>query len=138
MTVCNSKKGTEMTPAVKKYLRDFGLAMALYTITVLGLIPFGNDPAHPAYVRILIALSPMVPALLALRAVLVFHRASDELYQKINGEAVIIAFLVTGLLTFAYGFLENVGFPRLPIILILPISIAVWGLATPFVIRRYR
>lgn len=127
-----------MNAAAKKYTRDFGLAMTVYSVVTLFLMPIATDESLSDALRVTIVLTPIVPALFALRAVLTFYRATDELNQKIVGEAVIISFLITGLLTFAYGFVELIGFPKLPVIAILPFSIAVWGIALKFVSGRYK
>ncbi len=127
-----------MNAAAKKYTRDFGGAMALYSIAVFLSIPFAKDPAQSQAIRIAAALLPILPSLLALRALITFYRSMDELWQRVHSEAAITAFLITGMVTFSYGFLENAGFPHLPYTLVFPFSIAVWGLALPIISRRYK
>jgi hypothetical protein len=45
---------------------------------------------------------------------------------------------VTGLVTFSYGFLENVGFPKFPTFFIFPMLIAIWGISLGYFSRKYR
>lgn len=127
-----------MNAAAKKYTRDFTLAMVLYSVAIFASIPIAKDPAYSQLLRALAALSPIIPSLMALRALIVFYRTMDELWQKVHSEAAITSFLITGMVSFSYGLLENAGFPNMPFTVIFPFSIAVWGLALPIVSRRYK
>lgn len=42
------------------------------------------------------------------------------------------------MLTFSYGFLENIGFPHLPLVWIFPAIIFFWGLGTAFFSQKYQ
>ena len=64
----------------------------------------------------IIAVVPIVPTLLGL---------------------VAFAFAATALLTFTYGLLENVDFPRISLTWILPLMVALWGLGQVLARRRY-
>jgi hypothetical protein len=55
----------------------------------------------------------VIPAVLILASVVRAVALMDELQRKIQLEAVILSFCGTAILTFSYGFLENVGFPHL-------------------------
>jgi hypothetical protein len=48
-----------------------------------------------------------------------------------------VAFGGTALLTFSYGFLENVGFPHFSWIWVLPLMVALWGLGGALASLRY-
>lgn len=127
-----------MTPAAKTYLRDFGLAILLYGLAILGVNLVAEAIEMPRAALIALALLPVLPALLALRAVLVFSRSWDELQRRKTLEATLVSFLVVGFGSFAWGFAEGVpGIPRLPAIWILPALIGVQGLAQIFVAKRY-
>ncbi|MGH2491171.1 MAG: hypothetical protein ACRDF9_06635 [Candidatus Limnocylindria bacterium] len=45
-----------------------------------------------------------------------------------RSEAVAFAFAATALLTFTYGLLENIAFPRISLTWILPLMIVLWTL----------
>ena len=123
-----------MKPAAKRYTFAFTGFMMCYSGIVLG-VPFLDrtfDLAPP--VRLVLALAPVIPALLALREFIIFLRAADEVQARILIAAGVVAFA-----SFAWGFVESwMAVPDLSFIWILPAMVAVWGLALPFVSRRYR
>ena len=65
-------------------------------------------------------------------------RRMDELQRRIQFEGLALAFGATSLLTFSYGFLENVGFPQVSWVFIAPLMIALWGLGCAWAGRSYR
>jgi len=50
----------------------------------------------------------------------------------------LFAVAATGLVTFAYGFLEGAGLPHLNWTLVLPLMVALWGIGVLAVALRYR
>ncbi|MBC8162119.1 MAG: hypothetical protein H7Z42_12980 [Roseiflexaceae bacterium] len=125
-----------MTGADKTYTREFAIAMVLYCIAVvvvvLTLPALGDSP-----LRFVLALLPVLPGLLGVWAFMRFLARMDELQQRIQLSALAFSFAVSGLLTFAYGFLEIAGAPRIPAIWVFPIMIMLWGLGLGFASRRY-
>ena len=63
---------------------------------------------------------------------------SDELQQRVQLLATSFAAALTGLITFSYGFLENVGFPKFPTFFIFPLIIILWGICLAYFSKRYR
>lgn len=128
-----------MKQAKIKYFKDFGLAMALYVVTILGAqYILRNNELGPT-VSIILALLPVLPTLLALRALLTYSRTWDELQKQQATESVLVAFLLVGFGSFAYGFLEGIGMvPNLETTMLLPVMIVVQGLAQFFVARKYQ
>ena len=127
-----------MKPAAKIYLRSFGLSMALYMVAVFGVNSFLIMETLPQWQSALLALIPMVPVLFAVRAVLVFSRSWDELQKQQAMEGFLIAFILVGVGTFSYGFLEGVGFPALQTIWIFPMLIAAQGIGRFYVMWKYK
>ena len=71
--------------------------------------------------RTLVLFSPMVPFLLMIGVVArYFWRVDEYLRLKILENWGMTA-AITGVLTFTYGFCENVGFPRLSMCMIMPV-----------------
>ena len=122
--------------AARAYTRELGLAMAAYVIVVLVSIKFVGDLEQP--IKTLVALTPLVPAALALTAYLRFLSRMDELGRRIQLEALAFGFGAAGMLTFAYGFLENAGFPQLSYVFVFPLMIFLWGIGGAIAARRYR
>jgi hypothetical protein len=122
--------------AAGAYTRELGLAMAAYVIVVLVSIKLVAGLDQP--IKTLVALTPLIPASLALFAYLRFLSRMDELGRRIQLEALAFGFGAAGMLTFAYGFLENAGFPQLSYIWVFPLMIALWGIGGAIASYRYR
>ena len=122
--------------AARTYTRELGLAMAAYVVVVLVSIKLVGGLDQP--IKTLVALTPLIPATLALFAYLRFLSRMDELGRRIQLEALAFGFGAAGMLTFAYGFLENAGFPQLSYIWVFPLMIALWGVGGAIASYRYR
>ena len=122
--------------AARAYTREFGVAMAWYVIVVLASISVAPNLRQPF--STVITLSPLIPAAFALVAYLRFVSRMDELGKRIQLEALAFGFGAAGMLTFAYGFLENAGFPQLSYIWVFPLMIALWGIGGAIASYRYR
>jgi hypothetical protein len=122
--------------AARAYTRELGLAMAAYVVVVLISIKLVGGLDQP--VKTIVALTPLVPATLALFAYLRFLSRMDELGRRIQLEALAFGFGAAGILTFAYGFLENADFPQLSYIWVFPLMIALWGVGGAIASYRYR
>jgi hypothetical protein len=127
-----------MSPASasRAYTRELLIAMAAYAVAVLITVKLTPD-VDPAF-RAPFVLIPLVPSAFALRAYLRFIGRMDELGRKIQLEALAIGFGAAGLLTFAYGFLENAGFPQLSYVFVFPLMIFLWGVGGIIATRRYQ
>ncbi len=126
-------------PAARRYRRDMFVAFVLYTLLVFaGALAIRTfDP--PQWLAAIIALAAMAPALLVVRAYLVFTGSMDEFQRRLQSEALIVATAVTVLGSFAYGFLEEwADFPHLPLIWVFPIFCAAFGVAQAIIRRRYK
>jgi hypothetical protein len=128
---------SQAAAAGRAYAREFLAAMAAYVVAVVVSISLLRGGVDPSY-RIPIALLPIVPAGFALVAYLRFLGRMDELGRRIQLEALAIGFGAAGMLTFAYGFLENAGFPQLSYIWVFPLMIALWGIGGAIATRRYQ
>jgi ABC-type cobalamin transport system permease subunit len=122
--------------AARAYTRELGLAMAAYVIVVLVSIKLVGSLDQP--IKTLVAITPLVPAALALFAYLRFLSRMDELGRRIQLEALAFGFGAAGMLTFAYGFLENGGFRQLSYIWVFPLMIFLWGVGGAIASYRYR
>jgi hypothetical protein len=126
--------------AFKQYRRDFLIATVLYTVVLFASVSVLQRMELPKWAVVLVALAPVAPVALMLRAYLTVLGKMDELQRRIQSEAILIAAGVVGFGSFAYGFLEGANvLPSIPgaLLWILPAMIAVWGVALPYVSRRY-
>ena len=83
--------------------------LAYCVVLIVALTLLQNNPHAPW--RIPLALAPVIPAFFALLAFMRFLGRMDELQRRIQLEAIGLSFGATAILTFAYGFLQLVGFP---------------------------
>lgn len=124
--------------AAKRYNREFLLAMAAYVIVVLISVTLINISPNGAWWRIPLALTPVIPAIFGMIAYIRFVGNIDELQRRIQFEGLAFGFGVAGILTFSYGFLENVGFPHISWLWVFPFMIAMWGIGVAIAARRYQ
>jgi hypothetical protein len=125
--------------AARRYSRDMIVASLIYSVFVFAGASAIRNLDLPQWAVICIALAPLLPAMLMLRAYAVFVAAVDEFQRRMQSEAITIAAGVVGFGSFAYGFLEEwAGFPHLPLIWVLPVLIGVWGVALCVIRLRYK
>jgi hypothetical protein len=128
-----------MTHATKKwlYLKEMSGAMVLYLVVLVLALTIGRRiPRGP--LQTLVYVSPMLPFLLAVWAVVRQIRRSDEFMRKTVVEHVAITAAVTAGWTFTYGFLENAGYPKLSMFTVWPAMGAVWAILAIVEIVRHR
>ena len=127
---------TERNVAKRRYTRDVVLALSAYGIllAVSGFIVAGNPDAGWRYA---VALLPMIPATFITFAWVGYFRAMDELEQRIGLEALAFAFGGTALITFSYGFLDEIGLPRISWWWVWPVMAVLWILGGWLARRRW-
>ncbi|NUU02003.1 hypothetical protein [Herbaspirillum robiniae] len=109
-----------------RYYKEMGGALALYIVVLIVSLRWGMQLEHGP-LQTLVFLSPMLPFLLGVWAVVRQIRRSDEFMRKISLEHLAITAGITAGWTFTYGFLENAGFPRLSMFTVWPAMGAVWA-----------
>ena len=122
--------------AGRAYARELTIAMAAYVVAVF--VTVWLTPKIDPVLRAPFVLIPLIPSAFALRAYLRFLGRMDELGRRIQLEALAFGFGAAGMLTFAYGFLENAGLPKLSYVFVFPLMIALWGIGGAIATRRYR
>lgn len=124
--------------ASRLYMKEFGTAMVAYVIVLILSITLINISPNSAWWRIPLALAPVIPAVFAMIAYMRFVGRIDELQRRIQFEGLAFGFGGAGILTFSYGFLENVGFPHISWLFVFPLMIALWGIGVAIASWRYR
>ena len=122
----------------KQYLKELAATLAIYGAVLSGSIELLThvDVARPW--RDLVALSPMLPAAAMAWVILRELRRMDELQRRIQLEALGFSFAGTAILTFSYGFLEGLGYPRLSMFAVWPILAGLWIVGLVLARRRYQ
>ena len=126
-----------MKSASQRYFVELMIGIAAYAVVLVVSLMILNNASPEAVWRPVVALLPMLPAVLVIVAVVRNLRRIDELQQRIQLEALAIAFMGTAFLTFGYGFLENVGFPHLSWFAVWPIMAVLWLVGLFIARRRY-
>lgn len=125
----------------RRYLREFLPAMGGYVVA-LGASIWLLHVVETPVLRVLLALLPVPPVALAVRAIVRYIRDSDELQRRIELEAVSAATALVSLLYFAGGLLqmaEVIDIPAGPAMFwVFPMICLVYAATKAFVSRRYR
>lgn len=122
----------------KQYLKELATTLVVYLAVLVGSIELLThvDVARPW--RDLLALSPMIPAATMAWVILRELRRMDELQLRMQLEALGFSFAGTAILTFSYGFLEGLGYPRLSMFTVWPMLATLWILGIALARRRYQ
>jgi hypothetical protein len=125
--------------ARRRYVRDVAISGAIYMVLVFGAALAIRQLDLPQWAVIALSLAPVVPALMMLRAYIVFTRAMDEFQRRLQSEALIVASAVVVFSSFAYGFLEEwAEFPHISLLYVFPAFCGAWGFAHLLIRRRYK
>lgn len=123
----------------RRYMGNMVVATVLYVAAVFGGVYAIRSDTLAQWAVILVALAPLLPALLMLRAYIIFLNGLDEFQRRIQTEAMLVSAAIVGFGSFAYGFLEEwADFPHLPLIWVFPALIGIWGVAACIIRLRYK
>ncbi|RON15887.1 hypothetical protein [Pseudomonas frederiksbergensis] len=124
---------------MKRYYYELGTALVLYSIALIASqILLQRLEQADISLRAAIALTPVIPASLMCWAIVRNFRRLDEMHLRIQFEALGFAFAASALLTFSYGFLENVGAPHIPWLWVWPVMGLMWIIGLRIARRRYQ
>ncbi len=128
-------------PHARRYMLHMFIAMAGYTAVLFGSITLlRGDMITADWLRILIAIAPVFPALYGLHAFITFFRSMDEFHRAVIAEANLISAGAVAFLSFAYAFAQQASdlLPEIGLIWVLPAIVGAQGIAACFVRGRYR
>lgn len=128
-------------PHARRYMLHMFLAMAGYTAVLFASVTVLRGGMIEAdWLRIIIAIAPVFPALYGLHAFIVFFRSMDEFNRAVISEATLIASGAVGFISFAYAFAQQATdlLPEIGLIWVLPAIVGGQGIAACFVRGRYR
>lgn len=123
---------------MRRYLRELLVAMSIYIVILIASVSILERIEFPKIWQVVITLLPAIPVAFVILAIMRMLIDSDELQQRIQLFATAFSAALTGFITFSYGFLENVGFPKFSIFLVFPMLILIWGISLGYFSRRYQ
>ena len=128
-------------PASRRYLRALWPIMIGYALTLFVSIWLVKRGIGPVPLRALVAVLPVLPIALLMRAALRYLREIDELQRRIETEAIGIASLLVALLYFAGGLLQKAKVIDIDaaaaMIWVFPLLCFTYGIAKMALTRRY-
>jgi hypothetical protein len=127
----------QLSPKQLRYLQQFFFAVFMYVVTLSASVILLRNFEFGRAWQIIISILPALPIIFLLIILMRLLSNSDELQQRINLLAVTFSAVLTGLITFSYGFLENVGAPKLPTFAVLPMLFVFWGIGLGYFTKRY-
>lgn len=124
---------------MKSYFYELGAALALYMLVLTAsLLLLIQHQDSGLFLRVIITLAPVIPAGLMCWAIVRQLRRLDEMHLRIQFEALGFAFAASALLTFSYGFLENIGAPHIPWLWVWPVMAVMWMIGLLIARTRYQ
>ena len=109
-----------------RYIAEMSAAFLLYIAVLVVSIEVGR-PMHEGIGRTLLLVSPTLPFLLIVWAVVRQFRRMDEYGRLILLESIAMAFGVTAGWVVTYGFMENAGYPRLSMFSVWMVMMSAWA-----------
>lgn len=122
---------------MQRYLKEFFFAMSMYVVFLIASVTLLKNYEFSRVWQIVISLAPALPVVFVIIAIMRLLTNSDEMQQRVHLLATTFSAVLTGLLTFSYGFLENIGFPKLPTFAVFPMLFVLWGIGLGYFTKRY-
>jgi hypothetical protein len=128
------------TPTERRNVRRYQIELAVAVVAYVGLLFLSLvcvDRASGA-LKVVAALLPMVGIAAMMIALVRFTLRMDEFQRQTLIVSGAIAAIACAVATMALGFLENAGVPRISMTWVWPMMAVAFGIALPFVRRRFR
>lgn len=123
----------------RQYQWQTMLAMTVYVVLLLLVWPLART-VDSLLLKLLFALTPMVPMLYLFTLMARRIRDSDELEQRMHLIALGVACIVVGALSLTGGFLASAHVLKLDgsiLVWVFPVMLASYGIARSVLVRRY-
>ena len=111
-----------------RYFAEMSAAFVLYFAVLVAVHRFGF-PMPKGILKTLVLVSPTLPFLLIVWAVVRQFRRMDEYARLILLESIAMAFGVTAGWVVTYGFMENAGYPRLSMFSVWTVMMSAWAVS---------
>ena len=115
----------------KKYMVELGAAMLVYAVMLVASNLLERRLQPDGVLLVALNMMPILGVLAAAWAIVRAFFRMDELQRRIQFEALVLAFAGTAVITFSWGFVEDMGVPHLSAFMVWPIMAMLWitGLA---------
>lgn len=123
---------------MSRYSKELAFASITYAVLLVASIITLQRYELSKALQVIVTLLPAIPTAFVIIAIMRMLISSDELQQRIQLYATAFSAALTGFITFSYGFLENVGFPKFSTFLIFPMLVAFWGISLAYFSRKYQ
>lgn len=111
----------------RTYRTELFVAIAVYVVLLFGSIRIGR-PMPEGLARTLVLVSPMIGFGLMIRSIVRHVARVDEYIRVRLLENIALAAAITGAVSFTYGFLEGIGYPKLSMFSVWVVMGASFGL----------
>lgn len=129
-------------PAGRRYVRALWPILIGYALLLFASVWLIRGGIASAPLKALVALLPVLPLVLMVRAALRYLREIDELQRRTETESIGIASLLVSLLYFAAGLLQLAKVVSIDagaaMIWVFPLLMLFYGIAKFLAVRRYR
>ena len=116
---------------------QFAFAILAFLMVLVGSVTVVQANSAVSW-KYFVAAIPVVPAALVIWLFVRGLSRLDEVQKRMQVQALGFSMAATALTTFAYGFLEGVGWPALNGTFILPLMALLWGVGMVALALRYR
>ncbi len=120
---------------MKRYSRNLVIGSLIYAVNLILAVKYGPSISEEPW-RSLVMLTPMIGFFLLLWAIAQQVVRSDEFLRKVHIENFALAAAITAGLSFTYGFLETIGYPKLSMFLVWGVMGLTWTAVSIY--RGYR
>ena len=128
-------------PAGKRYIKALWPILIFYSLSLFASIWTIKHGVESVPLRTIVAITPALAIVLLMRAALRYLREIDELQRRIETESIGVASLLTSLLYFGAGLLQqakviDIG-AGVAMIWVFPLLCLIYGIAKMILTRRY-
>lgn len=90
----------------KKHLRKFVLGMTTFGLMIALTIVIGKKIEAGIFVNVIMAMLPVIPFVIAMSAYIDNIKSMDEMWKKIQSDALIMTALITIIFCLSFGMLQ--------------------------------
>jgi len=124
----------------RRYLRELTVTMAAYVLVLMASV-WLLKRIDPPLLRFAVALMPLLPIGVAVRAMVRYTHALDELQRRIELESLALSTLFVSMLYMTGGLLHSADLLQVPaadaMLLVFPLISVAYGIVRGLIARRY-